>query len=229
MIVDYEEACKTQLQNNIKEFRNNLTKPDTIKKVRNWAKKYGLSPEYIRYKVCTDDIFALFFVKDPIKQGTHEKTAAFILESFPIIYDFRNLDNGGKNAKVINNGIVVSFEESKKSSSNPKTIDFEWKIKTKNGRIITCYASHKYTKASGGSQDNQYKDLQNFMENARLNKELDSLFFAICDGKYYERKNKDTGKSKLEELNEDYYKSNKLIALTINDIFNFIEDFIENN
>lgn len=67
------------------------------------------------------------------------------------------------------------------------------------------------------------------MENARLNKELDSLFFAICDGKYYERKNKDTGKSKLEELNEDYYKSNKLIALTINDIFNFIEDFIENN
>lgn len=33
MIVDYEEACKTQLQNNIKEFRNNLTKPDTIKKL----------------------------------------------------------------------------------------------------------------------------------------------------------------------------------------------------
>lgn len=229
MIVDYEEACRIQLQDNVKEFRNNLIKPDTMKKIRNWAKKYGLSPEYVKYKVCTDDIFALFFVKDPIKQGTHEKTAAYVLESFAFIYDFKNLDNGGKNAKVINNGMIVSLEESKKSSSNPKTIDFEWKINTQGGKVIKCYASHKYTKASGGSQDNQYKDLQNFMENARLNKEPDSLFFAICDGKYYQRKNKDTKKSKLEELNEDYSKPNKLIALTINDIYDFIEGYIESN
>ncbi len=120
MNIDYEKECKLQLKKNIKEFRENITKPNTIKKVINWAKKYDLSPDFVKYKICTDDIFALFFVKDPIKQGTHEKTAAYILESFAFISEFKNLDNGGKNAKVINNGMIVSLEESKKSSSNPK-------------------------------------------------------------------------------------------------------------
>lgn len=113
MIVDYEQECRIQLEKNVKTFRENITKPDTIKKIKNWAKKYGLSSEFVKYKVCTDDIFALFFVKDPIKQGTHEKTAAFVLESFAFISNFKNLDNGGKNAKVVNNGMVVSLEDSK--------------------------------------------------------------------------------------------------------------------
>lgn len=67
------------------------------------------------------------------------------------------------------------------------------------------------------------------MANARLNKENNSLFFAICDGEYYQRKNKETNKNKLQELNEDYGKDNKLIALTINEIYDYIEDYIENN
>lgn len=55
------------------------------------------------------------------------------------------------------------------------------------------------------------------------------LLFAICYGKYCQRKSKETGKTKLEELNKDYSKPNKLIALTINDIYDFLENYINEN
>lgn len=43
-----------------------------------------------------------------------------------------------------------------------KTIDFEWDYKG-----YKIYASHKYTKDRGGAQDNQYKDLQEFIRQCR--------------------------------------------------------------
>ena len=229
MLVDYEKIKKEQIRKNTQQLRDNITDKGLRKKIKNWADKYDLSFEFVKHKVFTDDIFALYFVKDPGRQNFHENTAAEALKSFAILYDFKLLPKGGLNAKVVNSGMLVSLEESKQSTSNPKTIDFEWKIKTNTGKIIFCYASHKYTKDNGGSQDNQYKDLKNFMENARQNKSDNKMFFAICDGQYYQTKNKTTGRTKIEELNMDYARENKLIAITIQNIYEYLEDIINNN
>ncbi len=97
-------------------------------------------------------------------------------------------------------------------SNASKTIDFEW-----NTGTIKCYASHKYTKNSGGAQDNQYKDIRNFMKNIRDNNTPNILFFAICDGNYYQNLSR-SNMSKMQILNRDFVKNDKLKALTINEL-----------
>lgn len=227
MIVDYEKYKKEEVKKNIKKLRDNITDQSIMKKIRNWADKYDLTFEFVRHKVFIDDIFALNFVKDPGRQNFHENTAAYFLGSLYPIYEFELLPKGGASAKVINNGMLVSLKQSKESTSNPKTIDFSWIIKTNKGTNIRCYASHKYTKDKGGSQDNQYNDLKSFMQHAHQNQAKNTMFFAICDGKYYQEVNKETKKNKIEELNDSYFKANKLIALTIDSLYDELERIIE--
>jgi hypothetical protein len=226
-MINYEELKKKKIRENIKELRNNISDRSVMLKVKNWADKYDLEFNFVKHKVFTDDIFALNFVKDPGRQNFHENIAAYALESLANIQDFKLLPKGGKNAKVINHGMLVSLEQSRESISNPKTIDFEWKLKTESGRIITCYASHKYTKDKGGSQDNQFNDLKSFMQHAYQNNQNDILFFAICDGNYYQQRDRTTNMSKIEELNASFYKENKVKATTINNLFEILDLLIE--
>lgn len=226
-MINYEELKKEEIRKNVNELRNNITDRSVMLKIKNWADKYDLDFNFVKHKVFTDDIFALNFVKDPGRQNFHENIAAYTLKSLADIHNFETLPKGGKNAKVINNGMLVSLEQSRKSISNPKTIDFKWEIKTKSGKTITCYASHKYTKDRGGSQDNQFNDLKSFMEHAYKNNEKDILFFAICDGNYYQQIDRTTNKSKIEELNSSFYKENKVKATTINDLFEILDFLID--
>jgi hypothetical protein len=60
------------------------------------------------------------------------------------------------------------------------------------------------------------------MENSRPNNDVNIRFFAICDGGYYQHKDSN-GYTKIEILNRDFDKKDKLIALSIDDLFDYLE------
>ena len=76
-----------------------------------------------------------------------------------------------------------------------KSIDFKFHISYQN-KERHCYCYHKYINESGGSQDNQYKDIKQFIESSNKNIDTESnWFFAICDGNYFTE-------TKIKEISE---------------------------
>lgn len=222
---DYEYTLK--VQENIKLFRDQINFRSVKVKIDNWAKKYGLHPYFVWHKACIDDAFAMNFITEPGRQGFHEKLAAQYIASFDCVRLFKNMPNGGPNSLLVSNGFILTSAQARQAAQNPKTIDFQWEVQTISGTTIKCYASHKYTKDPGGSQDNQYRDICEFMENARQNREENVLFFAITDGEYYQSKLRGSNKTKLADMNEQFGKENKVIALTINDLYNELVKIID--
>lgn len=231
-MIDYKEEEKKKRIENLNYFREHITDRSFMIKVKKWAEKNDLHFEYVKHKVFTDEAFALNFIKEPSRQNLHEDLAAYEIRCWEelIIGDtFKVLPKGGKEAKVINkDGEIIYLEESNQSEVNTKTIDFQWEICLLNtGEVFTCYASHKHTKESGGAQDNQYNDIKTFMQLAKLNKDKNTIFLAICDGEYYQQKDTaDKTKTKIEMLNQWYSVENKLIALTIHELKNTLQFII---
>lgn len=218
--LDYEYEYVKKLEENILFMRENLySDPSYAVKIVNWSNKYRLHPEYVKKKILTDDLFALNFIKEPGRQNFHENLASDFIKSFDIVKNYKQLAKGGKNAKVIFSGMILNYKDALQSIQKPKTIDFEWTLSSQSGVEYKCFATHKYTKEAGGSQDNQYADIKNFMENALPNKSHHIIFYAICDGDYYQNLNRN-GKNKIEELNDSFSSGNKLKALTINQLLN---------
>lgn len=218
--LDYEKEYHTVLLQNIKNIREDLLRnePTIILKIDNFATKYDLPVEFVKHKILKDNVFAINFVKDPSKQTFHQSLAAKFISEIDGITDFKILPAGGKNALYIINGILGTEEIVAKGSS--KSIDFYWKYKN-----YECYAAHKYTDMDGGSQDNQYADLTNFLANASKSQYKNKLFFAIGDGKYYQRKHtktKNDCSSKIEYMNS-LYKTKHSIAITTNDLEKYLK------
>lgn len=157
-----------------------------MKRVHTYHTRFDYAiPKVIR-KIHRDAMFAACFAKDPKKQVMHENIAADYLRKIALVGDdFEMLPNGGEGAWHINAKGV--FRQGKgKRAQDSKTLDFCW---TTAG--IKCWASHKYTKESGGAQDHQFKDQKRFLENFRKHKGERVAFFAICDGEYYTDKKMD--------------------------------------
>jgi hypothetical protein len=213
--LDYESLYNLALKENIAKLQKEIDTKQTQIKIGNWAKKFKLDPIEVRQKIIDDYMFSLHFIIDPSKQSIHEEAAANYINQFPNVEYFENLPGSGENALVINNGKIISKKDA--DSNATKTIDFEWE-----SYGYKCYASHKHTKDVGGAQDNQYKDLRNFMENIRDNNDTNIRFFAICDGDYYQNTDRN-GNTKIDILNSDFRKKDKFKALTINDLFDYLE------
>jgi hypothetical protein len=214
--LDYKGLYNLVLQKNIKQLQKEIDTKQTKTKIDNWAKKFQLNPLEVRQKIIDDDMFSLHYIIEPARQGFHEKLAADYIKKFSNVSNFENLPTSGKNALVVHSGLIVPKKESPSNAS--KTVDFKWDT---DG--YKCYASHKYTKDEGGAQDNQYKDLRDFMENSRPNNDVKTRFFAICDGEYYQHKDSN-GYTKIKILNRDCYKKDKLIALPIDDLFDYLKE-----
>jgi hypothetical protein len=185
---DYVEAERQARLANAAELRENLRSPDLKEKVNKWSKRNGFEPEFVTYKFLTDDTFALNFIKDPVKQSFHQRIAAEHLRTrVPLISRFTMLPAGGTMALYAVNGLVVNGETiSQTSASHGKSIDFEW-VFDYRGKTLKVLATHKHTKENGGGQDLQYEDVRKFLVEAKLSKSLDTFYFAICDGPYYQR------------------------------------------
>jgi len=137
-----------------------------------------------------------------------------------MVENFEILPSGGNNAVYVENGKLFSGADLVNQAKEAKSIDFSWTIGN-----IRFYASHKYTKDSGGAQDNQYLDMQNFLKNTRDCNIKNTVFLAICDGKYYQAKDSKTGdNTKIERLQR--LTDNKTsFVLTVNDLMDFLKKF----
>lgn len=223
MKVDYDQAFKEQLSKNVEAFKADIQNGHNLDRLINFAQRYGLDVNDVIYKAQNDDVFALGFVKDPARQNFHENFAAEYIKNLPSVTAFEQLPKGGRNAKTVISGMVVDYLQAQQTHKKQKTIDFEFNIVNSDNRLIKVYASHKYTKDSGGAQDNQYENLINFMEHAKDNRDKDVYFLAICDGPYFQKTDAH-GLSKIERLNDMFYTNNKLKAITIEDIETTISD-----
>lgn len=203
MVIDYQKEYKKQLQKNISLVRSQIENPDFVLKITNHAEKFNRSFDEVKDKIMSDDMYAEIFAKDPSKQNIYEKLAAKYISNLDNVSNFRNLPNNTK--MFIVDGFVV-----KKRKNDVKSIDFHFKIGEKN-----IYASHKYIKATnGGAQDNQYKEVRNFLRNCNKINSGNDFYIAICDGPYLE--------TKIETLNSEF-GSNNVIVMNIDGLSEFIK------
>lgn len=189
--VDYEREVKRKRQENIREVVKDINTKNMQEKIRNYAERHDMHKNFVEQKILDDPHFAMKFAKDPLKQSIHEKVAAKYIKSLHFIKNFKTLPSGGKNAKYVGpTGVSVG-----KNYGKAKSIDFKFEF---NENIF--FATHKYTGAEGGAQDNQYNDVKQFILEVVNMKQSDIVpdyyhFFAILDGPYYKKH------ERLKELN----------------------------
>ena len=221
--IDYDSGFKKQILKNIEDVRKHIDDDDMNTKIQNYCKRYDLPYMFIKRKILFDNIFALYFAKDPSKQSFHQQCAANFIKEIPKVENFQVLPANGKNAVFVINGEIKLKEEAgqKQETKETKSIDFFWNVITQSGKEITFYAAHKYTDQEGGAQDNQYNDLKLFMKHGRQFKDDNVYFLAIGDGPFYLRSNTQ-GVKRIDAMNE-LYGNEHCKALTSNDIETFIE------
>ena len=159
-----------------------------MKKITTYCMKFGFDRRDVIDKINNDNMFAVHFAKDPGKQGIHERIAADYLKQLSHVNNFEILPKSGKKSLFFNNAGELlkcrnkKSETSKQDSStqNSKSLDFFWGTDE-----FVCYASHKHTKEQGGGQDFQFGDQKRFLENFIKHDNKKAIFFAICDGEYY--------------------------------------------
>lgn len=208
-------------------------KEDLEVKIRNFAEKWSFEEQFIMNELKTNELLLLSFVKEPGKQTFHQHFAAKYLSSLPLIENFEQLPSGGNDALYVVNGKIVKGKD-KDDQKTGKSIDFKWEY-TFNGKTLAFYATHKYTKSAGGSQDNQYKDVQEFHTESRNCINENILLLSITDGPYYLLKETSVKKqnlTKLEYLSKQYKGFRNLATTTntlIKDISKFIIQWLDTN
>lgn len=194
--MDYEKGYKKQVKKNNKEVLNQLDSKSMKIKIDNFADKHGYNPKEVKENIKNNEMFRSVFAKDPAKQNFYQNKAAEYIKSMNNVKNFEVLPTNGDNAKYIVNGNILEGKNLKNKNQEAKSIDFYFE----SGKH-KIYASHKYTKNEGGAQDNQYKDVQAFLNNSRYNNLKDTKFIAICDGDYYQNKNSKSGDdTRIEQL-----------------------------
>lgn len=148
-----------------------------LEKVDKYLERFTLSESVddILNKIIDDRLFAATFAKDPGRQNIAETIQVEELSKF---LDIEGLPNRGKNCMYIVDGTIYKGKPS--CVSDQKSVDaiaFDGEIQ--------WYCTLKYTRATGGSQDNQKNDVINFIKNAG-----DHHIACILDGAYYQKEDK---------------------------------------
>lgn len=224
---DYDQIELAARRANAEKLRESPNSRDVQTKINSWAARFGLEPEFVRYKFLTDDTFALNFVKDPGRQTMHEALAATHIKTrIPFVSHFEKLPSGGASALyVVDGGLVIPGEQLHATTSvHGKSIDFRWTF-SKEGKVLSVCCTHKHTKEGGGSQDNQFMDVKRFMQAARDCRDHNAVFLAICDGAYYQQAY-DRRPSRIAALNEDF-NGRRLRACCINELSSVYASFVE--
>ena len=201
---DYEALVQHARLANVEKLRGQLNSKQVEFKLASWARRYGVEPEFVRYKTLTDDLFAVQFAADPSKQSIHQKIAAAHIQKLPLVQGFEALPAGGDTAEFLVSGLVVLGKSLKEATNrHGKSIDFKWGISA-GGEQLTVYITHKHTTSEGGSQDNQFADVKAFLEEAQRCKNVDVAFIALCDGPYYSEREFSGHPSRIAAMRADY-------------------------
>jgi hypothetical protein len=217
--MDYKEQYKKQIIQNLKNVLLELETDDMKIKISNWANKFGYSFDTIKEKIISDEIFRCVFAKDPAKQNLYQTLASKYISSLSMVSGFTILPSGGKDAVYLENGKLLTGKDLDTQAKDTKSIDFMWKTGD-----FTFYASHKYTETNGGAQDNQYKDVQDFLKHCRDCNKKNTRFLAICDGDYYLKKDSKTGDNTRLERLQRLTDNKTSFVLSINELANFLEN-----
>ena len=129
-------------------------------------------------RIKTDPLTRALFRKDPTRQSIHEKTQIdYIKQKYPDAYKPNNI--------CFTNKKIHTILKNKRPPNSTKTFD----LHIPSEKI---YGILKYTTMSGGSQDNQYADVKNFIRHAigylSENEEAPEKFYFFLDGIYYSEK-----------------------------------------
>lgn len=168
---------------NIRILRKEIDTSDVKVKIENHAKRfdYMFSPGEIREQILTNDLTASLFCKDPAKQNIAETYGLKLLK-------LEKLSSRGKNCiRFSSTGEIVHT-----SSGNTKSADTIY-----NG----AYTTMKYTEEDGGAQDNQKRDVIEFLEKGSKQHKV----CAILDGPYWTK-----GREELKNL----FKNNTNVTIT---------------
>ena len=151
-----------------------------LKKIETYSDRFKYTSAEITEKISKDPMFAAQFAKEPRRQGIHEKLASKWLDEIECVSNFQVLPKSGANALYVD-----SDGEVRKIRRNPKSksLDFMWTT----GKT-TCYAMHKYTKQSGGDQDNQFKEMEALLRRFIECRDESCILIVIVDGPYYNDK-----------------------------------------
>lgn len=182
-----KEREKELRQKNILEVRCNINQSDYQLKIRNFSEKTGFSMEEITNKIMTDNLFVFFFAKDPKKQNFIEKLVSELLkvDKLPA--------SGSKCIRFNQNGDIVSIN----SGDVSKSADFF---------IDGVYYTQKYTNEPGGSQDNQYNDVRDFLIKGSKQHKVG----AIVDGAYWD--------NKRTQLKNMFAENDNVIITTVDEL-----------
>lgn len=231
LCVDYDKKYKEKLIENIHELKeqiNNIEKHRSlVTKIERFSLKYGFDYQDVVDKIRKEPMVAAHFVKDPSKQSIHQKIASEYIKGINSVFNFEVLPSGGERSLYVDEGDVVQNKE--RSKHKTKSIDFKWEVVTKDNKVITVYATHKYTKEGGGAQDNQYNDVKEFHTQARSCINPNIRFISITDGEYYKQviKRENIGDyNRVDYLNLEY-KGTYNYAITIEKLESYIEQLIK--
>ena len=176
------------IEKNFEELREHYGDSVYQEKIVNYCDKFGCQKEVVEKKIIEDDYFAAFFIKDPSKQNFTEHLVEELLET-------KVLPQSGKRSiRFDENGDICST----KKANSTKSADF---------LIDDVYITQKYTRGNGGAQDNQFKDVVDFLEKGSKTHKV----AALVDGSFWDNGHR-------EELRKFFNENNNVKILSMDDI-----------
>ncbi len=178
---DYENIEQREWRRNAGQVVSRLNERDRnlAKRIQTFISRFGFPRNQVEDKIRVDKLFAAHFALEPRRTGLHESVAAEWIKELDTVSEFETLPKSGRNAFY-----VTSDGEIREGMEHPptKSLDFKWVT----GNTL-FFASHKYTKESGGNQDSQYKEVRYMLELFQKgNISGDVAIVAIVDGPYYD-------------------------------------------
>lgn len=188
-----KETRIKQFKRNTKEVVSLIGTKELDKKIETYLEKVPFtSKQEVENKIQNDELFAVFFTKDPLRQNIGEKVFCEYL-------NVKTLPQSGKNAiRFSVKGEIISSKE----LNCPKAADFH---------IGSYYIMQKYTgENNGGAQDNQYEDVVHFLTLGSTNHKV----CACVDEWYWEQNGKRKELQKLFSNNKNVIICSEMILKT---------------
>ena len=201
-MLDYNEKIKTLLLTSVEEVRDGIDARWMIYKITQYCERWNENFDEIKSKILQDVQFARFFIKDPKRRNVYELFAIDYMVT-ELKKDVIKLSAAGSEARCLEEGQVVFGSSTSKTT---KSIDF---MEKRDGNIY--YYTHKYIDADGGAQDNQFRDMVHFANEAKkyVEQHQDNVhFILLADGPYFERKDR---KNKI-------YTGHRVTMMNINEL-----------
>lgn len=176
-----EKIKQKQREKNIKIIREELDSKWVVEKIQNHLERnpyLNLSVKDIQNSILNNNLIASFFIKDPGKQNISENSILGLIEDIKEISNLLKASDLKLHYVINNKYIVFDSENLKPKNITNKSLDFSFTYKN-----IKFIGTQKYTSGTGGAQDNQYNDVQSFLNNSLYIENY--IPVALVDGNYY--------------------------------------------